>query len=46
MPEGPDIELAYRFARATWGRGIATEAAVALTEYAFTAASGSPGWWP
>jgi len=38
MPEGPDIELAYRFARATWGRGIATEAAVALTEYAFTAA--------
>lgn len=38
MPEGPDVELAYRFARATWGRGIATEAAIALTEYAFTAA--------
>jgi len=35
MPEGPDIELAYRFARATWGRGMATEAAVALTDYAF-----------
>ena len=35
MPEGADIELAYRFARATWGRGIATEAAVALTDYAF-----------
>lgn len=35
MPEGPDIELAYRFARATWGRGVATEAAVALTDYAF-----------
>lgn len=35
MPEGPDIELAYRFARAAWGRGIATEAAVALTDYAF-----------
>lgn len=38
MPEGPDIELAYRFARAAWGRGIATEAAVALTDYAFGSA--------
>ena len=38
MPEGPDIELAYRFARAAWGRGIATEAAVALTDYAFAGA--------
>jgi len=38
MPEGPDIELVYRFARAAWGRDIATEAAVALTEYAFEGA--------
>lgn len=38
MPEGPDVELAYRFTRATWGRGIATEAAVALTDYAFVSA--------
>jgi RimJ/RimL family protein N-acetyltransferase len=38
MPEGPDIELAYRFARAAWGRGIATEAATALTDYAFEGA--------
>jgi RimJ/RimL family protein N-acetyltransferase len=38
MSEGRDIELAYRFTRATWGRGIATEAAVALTDYAFMGA--------
>jgi len=38
MPEGPDVELAYRFARVTWGRGIATEAAVALTDHAFMSA--------
>lgn len=38
MPEGPDIELAYRFARATWGRGVATDAAIALTDYAFRGA--------
>ena len=38
MPEGPDIELAYRFARAAWEHGIATEAAVALTDYAFAGA--------
>jgi RimJ/RimL family protein N-acetyltransferase len=38
MPEGPDVELAYRFTRATWGRGIATEAALALTAYAFAGA--------
>jgi len=38
MPEGPDVELAYRFARVTWGRGIATEAAAALTDYAFMSA--------
>jgi len=38
MPEGGDIELAYRLARASWGRGIATEAASALVEYAFARA--------
>jgi len=38
MPEGPDVELAYRFTRASWGRGIATEAARALIDYAFAGA--------
>jgi RimJ/RimL family protein N-acetyltransferase len=38
MPEGGDVELAYRFARAAWGGGIATEAAIALTDYAFASA--------
>jgi RimJ/RimL family protein N-acetyltransferase len=36
MPEGEDVELAYRLAHASWGRGIATEAASALVERAFT----------
>jgi [ribosomal protein S5]-alanine N-acetyltransferase len=36
MPEGEDVELAYRLARASWGHGIATEAASALVEGAFT----------
>ncbi len=35
MPEGDDIELAYRLARASWGGGRATEAATALVSYAF-----------
>src|SRR5262249_8295488 len=35
MPEGDDVELAYRLARASWGRGIATEAATALVDQAF-----------
>jgi RimJ/RimL family protein N-acetyltransferase len=35
MPDGDDIELAYRLARASWGAGLATEAASALTRYAF-----------
>lgn len=39
MPEGPDVELAYRFAQSAWGRGIATETAAALTEHAFSTAS-------
>ena len=38
MHEGPDIELAYRFAQSAWGRGIATEAACVLAEHAFTTA--------
>ena len=35
MPDGADVELAYRLARSAWGRGIATEAAGALVGYAF-----------
>jgi RimJ/RimL family protein N-acetyltransferase len=38
MPEGSDFELAYRFAQSAWGRGIATEAALALIEHAFVTA--------
>ncbi len=30
MPDGADVEVAYRLVRAAWGRGIATEAAGAL----------------
>src|SRR3984893_11397719 len=33
MPERLDVELAYRLARAAWGRGIATEAAGALVAH-------------
>src|SRR5512144_1030991 len=35
MPEGDDVEVGYRLARASWGRGIATEAAAALIDHAF-----------
>jgi len=35
MPEGDDVELAYRLARPAWGRGIATEAGGAVADYAF-----------
>ena len=35
MPDGVDVEVGYRLARASWGRGIATEAASALIGYAF-----------
>ena len=31
----PEIELGYRLARAHWGRGFATEAALAVRNYAF-----------
>jgi len=32
---GPDVEIAYHFARRVWGRGYATEAAGAWLELAF-----------
>lgn len=32
---GPEVELAYHFGRAWWGRGYATEAAIASLEYGF-----------
>jgi ribosomal-protein-alanine N-acetyltransferase len=35
MPSGDDVELAYRLARGAWGQGIASEAGVALLDYAF-----------
>ena len=31
----PEVELGYRLARASWGRGLATEAARAARDYAF-----------
>jgi RimJ/RimL family protein N-acetyltransferase len=37
MPEGDDVEVGYRLARRSWGRGIATEAAAALIDHAFEA---------
>ena len=37
MPEGDDVEVGYRLARASWGQGIATEAAAALIDHAFAA---------
>jgi RimJ/RimL family protein N-acetyltransferase len=33
MPDGDDVEVAYRLARAAWGQGIATEAAGALVAH-------------
>lgn len=33
MPEGSDVEVAYRLARTAWGRGLATEAAGALVAH-------------
>jgi RimJ/RimL family protein N-acetyltransferase len=35
MPDGADVEVGYRLARASWGRGIATEATSALIGYVF-----------
>ncbi len=37
--KGPDVELAYRFGRAAWGKGYATEAAGAALRYGFDVAS-------
>jgi len=37
MPDGDDVEVAYRLARSAWGRGIATEAAGALVSHALGA---------
>jgi RimJ/RimL family protein N-acetyltransferase len=34
MPDGEEVEVAYRLARSAWGRGIATEAAAALVAHA------------
>lgn len=34
MPEGEVLEVGYRLARRSWGRGIATEAAAALVGHA------------
>jgi len=39
---GPEIEIGYRLARRAWGRGLATEAARAVLEWATTDPSG-PG---
>src|SRR5215831_10586008 len=36
MPHGGDVEVGYRLAQRSWGRGIATEAAAALIEHAVT----------
>jgi RimJ/RimL family protein N-acetyltransferase len=33
MPDGVDVEVAYRLARAAWGRGLATEAAGVLVAH-------------
>ena len=37
VEEGPEIEVAYQFARAAWGKGYATEAARALLDHGFDA---------
>ncbi len=34
--EGPEIEIGYRFVQKAWGKGYATEAALALRDHAFT----------
>jgi len=32
----PEVEIGYRLARTAWGKGYATEAALAVRDYAFT----------
>jgi [ribosomal protein S5]-alanine N-acetyltransferase len=34
MPDGGDVELAYRLVRRAWGQGIASEVGALLVEYA------------
>jgi RimJ/RimL family protein N-acetyltransferase len=36
LPEFGEIEVGFRFMRAHWGRGLATEAALASVRYGFT----------
>ena len=36
LEAGPEVEVAYRLPRASWGRGIATEAAARLVSHGFT----------
>jgi len=33
----PEVEIGYRLRRSAWGQGYATEAAIAVRDYAFTA---------
>jgi RimJ/RimL family protein N-acetyltransferase len=35
MPDYPEVEIGYRFRRAAWGHGFATEAAAACLDHAF-----------
>jgi ribosomal-protein-alanine N-acetyltransferase len=35
LEDGPEIEVGYRFAKAHWGKGYATEAAAACVRYGF-----------
>jgi ribosomal-protein-alanine N-acetyltransferase len=35
MPDGDDVELAYRLVRRAWGHGIASEVGALLVDYAF-----------
>jgi RimJ/RimL family protein N-acetyltransferase len=35
LEEGPEIEIAYRLPQASWGRGIASEAAARLLAFGF-----------
>jgi len=35
LGEHPEVEVGYRLARASWGRGLATEAAAAVRDHAF-----------